>query len=561
MKPRSYQSRALDDIWNWFSSNAEGNPIVDACVGAGKSLMIALLAQRAVVEFPGTRILVLVHQKELLYQNLQKLRAVWPQADVGLYSAAAGKKTLGRTLTYATIGSIYKDAHKLGHIDLVLADECHLIPNAEKGMWRRLIGDIKRYCPKVRVVGWTGTPFRGNGVWLTAGEQAMFTSIATRVTMTELLELGYLAPLVVAETKSKVDASGVKIEAGDYVISELAKAADKQELVEATCAELCELAAERRKWLVFAVTVEHAHHVRDSLVRRGISAEVVTGETPAAERDEKIADYRAGRIRALVNVAVLTTGFDVPDTDCIALLRATKSPVLYVQIAGRGMRVIGADINESIARGKANCLWLDFTDTTVEQGPVDRVKGKSPAPKGKAEAPFKICDSCGERNPTSVLKCRGCGAPFPEPERIKHGTEASAAAILASMAPTPQEVPVDRVTYAPHYKEGGVAPTLRVEYWSGMAIVAREWVALGHTGYARMKAEQWWNQRKRINQIPGDALAAIEWLEYDKNIIEVPSHVILMKEGKHNQLLGFKWNEKDAAGGADQAPQERAATA
>ena len=106
MKLRDYQVRALDELWMWFEKHDGGNPIVEACVGAGKSLMIAALAQRADTEFPGTRILVLVHQKELLEQNIEKLLAIWPTANVGLYSAAAGKKQLGYQRTYATIGSI-----------------------------------------------------------------------------------------------------------------------------------------------------------------------------------------------------------------------------------------------------------------------------------------------------------------------------------------------------------------------------------------------------------------------------------------------------------------------
>jgi len=501
---------------------------------SGKSLMIALLAQRAIEQYPGTRILVLVHQKELLAQNLEKLRAVWPRAPVGVYSAAAKSKMLGFPITYATIGSIYKQAHRLGRVDIVLADECHLIPMKEQGMWRKLISDLHRYCPDMRVTGWTGTPFRGNGVWLTAGKDALFTSIATRVTMTELLDLGFLSPLVTVNTDTKIDVAGVDIRQGDYVVEQLAAAADKAELVEATCDEMCRRAAQRKKWLVFAVTIEHAGHVRDALVRRGIAAEVVTGETPAAERDAKIAAYRAGRIRALVNVAVLTTGFDVPDTDCIVLLRATKSPVLYVQIAGRGMR---------IADGKADCLWLDFTSTTVELGPVDAIKGRAPPPAGKSEAPFKICDACGERNHAGAMKCIKCGFAFPPPERIKHDANVSAAPVLSSQVPEPREVEVDDVEYHIHRSPTATVPTLRVEYRSGMLTAAKEWVCLSHMGRPRIAAEAWWQQRTKINAIPESVQDAVEWLAYDKTILRKPSHIIVIKQGKYDTIIGFKWDQ------------------
>ena len=343
---RPYQEAVLDSLWSWFHRHDDGNPIVVAAVGAGKSLMIAALAKRANAEFPGTRILVLVHQKELLSQNVDKIRRIWPEANVGIFSAALGRKQLGCQITYATIGSIYKKAHELGRIDIVLADECHLINPKSEGMWRSFLTDLAKYNPGARTIGWTGTEFRGNGVYLTATPTALFSHIAAKVTMKELLDLGYLSPLTPGATVTQVEADGVKTSGDDYVVHELAKITDTEELVEATASEICVLGADRKRWLVFAVTIQHAGHMRDALIKRGISAAMVSAETPQAERDALILQFRSGALRCLVNVAVLTTGFDVPEIDFIALLRATKSPVLYVQIAGRGMR---------LADGKTDC--------------------------------------------------------------------------------------------------------------------------------------------------------------------------------------------------------------
>ncbi len=541
MKLRPYQGRALDELWGWFNKHDGGNPIVEACVGAGKSLMIAALAQRADTEFRGTRILVLVHQKELLEQNVDKLVRIWPEANVGLYSAAIGRKQLGCQLTYATIGSIYKKAHELGRIDIVLADECHLINPKEAGMWRSFLSDLAKYNPHTRCIGWTGTPFRGNGVWLTAGDEPLFTNIATQVKMKELLELGFLAPLVPAPTVTRIDSQDVRTSGDDYVISELAKVTDTEELVQATCDEIVELAKDRKRWLVFAVTIAHAEHVRDALQFRGVVAELVTGETPKHERARLINAYRRGEIRCLVNVGVLTTGFDAPEIDFIALLRATKSPVLYVQMAGRGMRCVGADINESIANGKADCLWADFTDTTAIMGPVDAVKGRLPTGKRKGEAPHKLCPSCGSQNPASATECVDCGYLFPEPERIKHGTEASSAAILSSQKETMFEtVPITDVRYRLHQKEGK-PPSLRVEYYDGLLKKAAEWVCLSHAGYARTKAESWWRQRATINAIPSNTDEALEWLEYSNEILRKPSEIVVNKSSKYPTIVSYQW--------------------
>jgi len=538
MIPRPYQSRTLDELWAWFGKHDGGNPIVEACVGAGKSLMIALLAQRADLEFPGTRILVLVHQKELLEQNVEKIVTVWPEANVGIYSAGAGRKDLGCQITYATIGSIYRDAHLLGRIDIVLADECHLINPKDAGMWRSFLNDLAKYCPHARTIGWTGTPFRGNGVWLTAGDDALFTNVATRVTMRELLDLKFLSPLVPATTVTRIDAHDVRMSGDDYVISELAKVTDTEELVEATCDEIVQLAAERSRWLVFAVNVSHANHVAEALQRRGVVAAMVCGNTPKAERASLIADFKAGRIRCLVNVGVLTTGFDAPETDFIALLRATKSPVLYVQIAGRGMR---------IAPGKENCLWADFTDTTAIMGPVDAVKGRLPTGGRKGEAPTKLCPSCGSQNAASATECLDCGFLFPEPERIKHGTQASAAAVLSSQQESMLETrPVTEVRYRIHRKEGS-PESMRVEYYDNMIRVASEWVCLSHEGYARKKAESWWTQRTTIDAIPGNTEEAIEWLDYSAAVLRQPAAIVITKADKYPKIVSYHWQKEEQA--------------
>lgn len=523
---RPYQQRVLDELWAWFEDHADGDPLIEACVGAGKSVLIAELCRRAIAQAPGTRILMVVHVKELIQQNLEKLLHVWPEAPVGVYSASVGQRQLGRAITYATIGSVFKRAHELGHVDIVLVDEAHMISPNEATMYRRLIDELRALCPLLRVVGWTGTAFRGDGVWLT--QQGLFTHVAARVGMSELLAEGYLAPLVTAPVQTQIDTAGVRLQGGDYVVSQLACATDKAELVSKACAELVRLAAGRKRWLVFAVTVEHAHHLADELRRaHGIACAVVSAKTPKAERDATIRAFRAGRLRAIVNVAVLTTGFDVPELDCIALLRATQSPVLYVQIAGRGMR---------IAPGKADCLWLDFTDTTATLGPVDAIRGKArkPASGEQREAPVKYCDHCGNPNPTAALACVDCGHLFPEPERVTHATVTSSASVLSSAGPVWHSV--TRVSYRHHDGREGKPDTLRVDYFSGWRMAASEWVCLEHTGYARMKAARWWMERSEW----AAPETVDEALERTAELRE-PGRICVQPDGKYVRIVSVEW--------------------
>lgn len=530
---RPYQSRVLEELWQWFAAHPDGDPIVEACVGAGKSVLIAELCRRAIAQHPGTRILMLVHSKELIEQNLHKLLAVWPGAPIGIYSASVGQRQLGRQITYATIGSIYKRAHELGHLDLIMVDECHLIDDSETTMYRRLIDGLRSLCPALRVIGWTGTPFRGDGVWLTQGE--LFTHVATRITMRELLDAGYLAPLVRAQTAARIDTSSVRMQGGDYVVSALAKASDKVDLVRAACAEIVRLAAERQRWLVFAVTVEHAQHIADELRgTHGVACAVVSAQTPHGERAALISAFRAGRLRALVNVAVLTTGFDVPEIDCIALLRATRSPVLYVQIAGRGMRT---------APGKRDCLWLDFTDTTATLGPVDAIKGRNrPAARTGGAAPFRYCDECGNPNPTAALACAHCGHAFPPPERVNHTHAADTASAVLSTEIVWHSV--TRIDYSRHAGKDGKPDTLRVDYWSTWKRVASEFICLEHTGYARTKAEHWWRQRsdRAAPDTIDEALQRIRARE-----LREPSPIAVQMDGKYPRVVSCRFGIQQEA--------------
>lgn len=531
---RPYQDRALDALWRWFDANPDGDPIVEACVGAGKSVLIAELCRRAIAAWPDTRILMLVHVKELIEQNLAKLLQVWPDAPVGVYSASVGSRQLGRAITYATIGSVARRAHELGRVDILLVDECHLIGPGESTMYRRLIDELRRYCPAMRVVGWTGTAFRGDGVRLT--QQGLFTHVAARITMAELLRDGYLAPLVTEEPATRIDTAGVKLVAGEYNIGQLAKATDKAELVQAACAELVRMAAARKRWLVFAVTVAHAEHIAAELRdAHGIACAVVSAETPKGEREATIRAFRAGQLRALVNVAVLTTGFDVPELDCIALLRATKSPVLYVQIAGRGMRT---------APGKTDCLWLDFTDTTASLGPVDAIKGRNrPDAKGGGAAPFKHCDQCGNPSPTAALACAHCGHAFPDPERIRHEVRADTSASVLSSGP--QWYSITRVGYRHHQGRDGKPDSLRVDYFSGFRLAASEWVCIEHQpGFAKEKARAWWAFRSGHEPMP---LTVDEAIERTAELRE-PVRIAAQMDGKYPRIVSFHF-----------APQQEAA--
>src|SRR5690606_32567527 len=199
----------------------------------------------------------------------------------------------------------------------------------------------------------------------------------------------------------------------------------------------------RCKWIAFCPTVAKAQEFSAALSGLGIASRVVTGDTPKQERERYIGQFRAGEVRCLITVLALATGFDVPDVDCIIWLRPTKSPVLYVQGAGRGLR---------IAEGKTDCLWLDFSDTTSRLGPIDTITGRRKGPVRDAEAPFAVCDNCGAQvRPASAMECPECGHVMREEEDKDKARSASNAAVLSKQVEQKiSTYQVDRVTYAKH---------------------------------------------------------------------------------------------------------------
>lgn len=488
---RPYQQRSIDQLYTWWQRNTATTdaPLCVLPTGAGKSVVIAELCRLLFDTWPEDhpRTVVLVPSKELAEQNAAKLRAMLPgHLSVGYYSASLGKAPTADVIV-ATIGSVYRAAHLLGNIRCVIVDEAHLVnpDGAEAGRYRQFLADLAKLC-RFRVVGYTATPFRGNGVWLTDGEAPLFTGIACTVPIGELLDSNHLAPLVrpVDVMHTRIDVGGIHTTSGDYNVAELSERVDAY--LPSAAAEAVALAADRKKWIAFTATVANAETLATLLNMEGIKTAVVCGDTPKADRQRLIDDFRAGRLRCLVTVLALATGFDVPDVDCILWLRPTQSPVLYVQGAGRGLR---------IAEGKTDCLWLDFSDTTDRLGPVDSIKGRKRQKRSDKEAvaPFKICDECGERAPAAAPVCPSCGYEFPKPEKEVLG--ASNAAVMAHQVTQKMVTyPVTNVTYHLHHKAGS-PDSMRVDYHSGLRKVCSEWVCVGHTGFARAKAEQWWNKR------------------------------------------------------------------
>jgi DNA repair protein RadD len=546
---RDYQLAQLDALYHWWSKhNAITHPpLIVAPTGSGKSFTIAMIVDRLFDTWPHAhpRTVVLVPSKELAEQNAEKLRAVLP-AHIGVdyYSASLGRKNASADVIVATIGSIYRDAGLLGAIRCVVIDEAHLVKPEQAGKYRRFLNELAQFT-QFAAVGLTATPFRGNGVWLTQGKDPLFAGICHETKIADLIEAGYLAPLALPDggVSTRIDTDLVTISStGDYAIDELEAVVDLS--INDVSAEAVRIAADRRRVIAFTPAVASAERLADALSTLGWRAAVVCGATPKRDRERLIAEFRAGRIRCLVTVLALATGFDVPDIDCIIWARPTRSPVLYVQGAGRGLRA---------AEGKRDCLWLDFSDTTDRLGPVDEVQGRA-APtssKKQQQAPCALCPECrAEVRPAFLLVCPFCGTQLRE--ESSPFTGASDAPVLSiHRRNDTQQCAVTSVRYAKHQKQG--APdSIRVEYYSGMLRVAREWICPQHGGWAASKAVGWLMHRAIDKSAVRQALLHEDSVERLVAIgngggLRAPRQITINKSGKHPTVTGWEFDDQEVA--------------
>ncbi len=542
---RAYQQRTVDDLFSWWVDHPDiaEIPIMVLPTASGKSIVIAELVRLLWAWWPEDkpRTVVLVPSKELAEQNAEKLRALLPpEITVGFYSASLGKKQHWADVIIATIGSIYMSAALLGNIKCVLVDECHLInPDGDDvGRYRQFLSDLAQTC-SFRVAGCTATPFRGNGVWLTDGDKPLFTGVCTTIRIGDLIDQGFLAPMVrPIDIAVRINTDGIKTSQGDFHLGQLSERV--HHYLPGAALESVKLCVDRKKWIAFLPSVSTAAYFVSLLRERGIDAALVCGGTPKEERAALVAAFRDGHIRCLVTVLALAIGFDVPDVDAVIWLRPTKSPVLYVQGCGRGMR---------ISPGKTDCLWIDFSATTATLGPVDAIKGrKKRAAQPDQEAPYILCRSCGTIvRPASALICPDCGAVLRDPTAEKEAeAKASAAAILSSQLRAKiTTYAVKRVTYGIH-KKSGSPDSLKVVYWGAMLPIASEWVCLNHEGYAQRKAEQWWVCRRPVDglKIIPSVQQSLEWIGAGYEMRQ-PLCITVNESGKYPEITQFTWRNHD----------------
>lgn len=359
---RDYQQAASDAIITWTRKISA--PIcAELATGAGKSLIIADVARR-INEMSGKKLLCMAPSKELIEQNYQKY--IDSGNPASLFSASVGIKSTRHPAVFGTPKTVLNgiDRFKSDFAGIVI-DECHRLDNTTKA----IIAGMREGNPNLRVIGLTATPYRmGDGYIYQIGmdgqqvEQAnnpLFSRLVYRVQTQELVNRGFLTPPEMLASDRHYDAASLQLnKQNQFDAGEVAQVFEgKGRLTADIVADVIDKADHRFGVMFFAASIQHAQEIMESLPPE--HSRLVTGATPKADRTRILSDFKSGRIHYIVNRDVLTTGFDAPNVGTIAIMRATESAGLLLQIIGRGLR---------LHDGKESALILDYAENLTRHG-------------------------------------------------------------------------------------------------------------------------------------------------------------------------------------------------
>jgi len=456
-KLRPYQQEAVERTVLHFRKTNDPAVIV-LPTGAGKSLVIAELARIA-----KQKILVLAHVKELVEQNAQKYKSFGLEASI--FSAGLKEKSLSHQVTFASVQSLSRNLNKLNeHYSLLIIDECHRVNGDKKSQYGKVINTLKEYNPQLKVFGLTATPYRLGMGWIyhhhyhgfvKGNKESPFRNCIFELPLRYMIKHNYLTPPNEVDAAiSHYDFSSLATNAfGQYTTDDMnALLKNSERATQAILKQVIQYSETRQGVMIFAATVMHAQEILTYLPAE--QSALITGDTPNAERDKLINQFKQKNIKYLVNISVLTTGFDAPHVDFIAILRPTESVSLYQQIVGRGLR-----LNE----GKTDCLVIDYAGNGFDlfhpevgdkKGDSDNEPVQVLCPRcgfanifwGKTDADgkvvehfgrrcqglleddtgqkeqcdyrlrFKECEQCGAQNDIAARKCHDCGAVMADPD-------------------------------------------------------------------------------------------------------------------------------------------------
>lgn len=557
MKPRPYQVEAVDAVFADARKYPQDNLQIAMPTGTGKSVVIAEIAKR--VADKGGRVLVLARSRELLVQNNSRFTQIDPKGlkRAGVYSAGLGLRQTEEQVTFAGVQSVYKRAAEFGHIDAIVVDESHQISSDKDSQYQQLIRGLREINSGCRFIGLTATPYRLDGGINYGGKNTLFDRLSYNTPLSLMFDEGYLTKPITLPT-SQVDLTGVRKTAGEYNKGEMQSAMLDYWVKGNKTLEILQAANEKdcKSVVVYCSGIAHAELVHHELLQLGETSVCVTGETLPIIRATSLDLFANRKKRWIINVDVLTTGWDAPNVDCVVMARATASAGLFLQIVGRGTRLYPK---------KDQFYVIDMGQNIERHGAIDSdTYGydtiKDPQ-TGEGEVPKKVCPKCFEIVHAAAKVCPKCGLDFPE--RVK---DLSSSSQSITVKTTKHRVITEayKVWAGKEIEKDGKKTkkpnTLLVQYKLAVDEEAeigqkkrwaREWVCFDHKGYAKEKADKWWNQRSNT-QPPSSVEEAL--ILIDAGALAQTIELSIRPDGKFERITNYVVGDKPEQGEMEELP-------
>ena len=398
---RPYQEIAVNSAIDALDKH--GNTVVVAPTGAGKTIMLsALIGKRCQTR---RNVLVLQHRDELVNQNMDKFKRINPNILTSIVNAE--EKDWNGDAVFSMVQTLSRpnNLDNMKAMDMLVVDESH---HVVADTYTRIINHAKQINDKVEIVGFTATPNRGDK----KGLREVFTNCSHQIEISTLIREGFLVSpkTYVIDVGVRSELQNVRKTVVDFDMDQVARIMNKRAINQRVVSEWLDKANDR-KTVVFCSTVAHAEDLCQEFVEEGINAKIVTGNTDKTERREILEDLSSGDTQVVVNVSVLTEGFDSPPVSCIVLTRPCSYKSTMVQMIGRGLRTI--DQNEYPDIVKTDCVVLDFGTSVLTHGSLEEeVNLEGSQSELQGDAPEKVCPECNSVVPLGVRECPMCGFEF-----------------------------------------------------------------------------------------------------------------------------------------------------
>jgi superfamily II DNA or RNA helicase len=403
---RPYQEVAVNDAIKALDKH--GNTLVVAPTGAGKTIMLSALVGKRHKE--GKKILIVQHRDELVEQNQSKFKKVNPYITTSIVNGTV--KHWDGDAVFSMVQTISRERNLRNRpkFDMLVIDEGH---HAAADTYRRVVDAVLEDNDKAEIVGFTATPNRGDG----KGLRDVFNNCAHQIEIGSLIQEGFLVrpktfvvDLGVNDQLNKVTKRGK-----EYDMEEVAAIMNRQVINDRIVREWKEKAGDR-KTVVFCSTIKHAENLCRAFQDAEVNAEYITGKTDKTYRQGVLHDLEHGDLQVVVNVAVLTEGFDAPPVSCVVLTRPCSQKGTMVQMIGRGLRIVDPELYPNTI--KTDCIVMDFGTSVITHGSIDDVANLDGRKKEEeGEARTKICPECEAEVAPNTRECPFCGHIFEKVEK------------------------------------------------------------------------------------------------------------------------------------------------